>query len=77
MPKYIIKEGLVTRFLVGIFNAVAAGKKDALMKKLKNDSEFQGYIKKLNDIKNDMEASMLKKGVTKAQLDAWDTQTQL
>jgi hypothetical protein len=49
MPKYIVKEGILDKFLGKIFGAIASGKGKKLAKSLQFDPILQGHIKDANN----------------------------
>ena len=49
MPKYIVKEGILDKFLGKVFGAIASGKGKKLAKSLSFDPILQGHIKDAND----------------------------
>ena len=48
MPKYIVKEGILDKFLGKVFGAIASGKGKKLAKSLDFDPILQGHIKRAN-----------------------------
>jgi len=55
MSKYVIKEGVISKFLVSIFDAVARGKTDRALRALQHDPELQKVIKELDRLKREIE----------------------
>ena len=49
MPKYIVKEGILDKFLGKVFGAIASGKGKKLAKSLSFDPILQSHIKVAND----------------------------
>ena len=48
MPKYIVKEGILDKFLGKVFGAIASGKGKKLAKAMDFDPVLQGHINKAN-----------------------------
>jgi hypothetical protein len=64
MAKKSLNEGLVTKAMVGIWNALLQNKKAVLMKKLQNDPEFQKNLEELDELRKKMEARLEQKRKT-------------
>lgn len=58
MSKYVIKEGIVQKFLLSIFDAVAKGKTEKAMKVLESDPEMQKAVKALDAVKKKIERDL-------------------
>ena len=55
MPKYIVKEGILDKFLGGVFTAIGKGAAKKVVKKLAFDPELQKMAKKADDALKDIE----------------------
>ncbi|HJO01595.1 MAG TPA: hypothetical protein QF458_01605 [Candidatus Woesearchaeota archaeon] len=59
MPKYVIKEGIVDKFLTAVFNSVLKGKQRAILKALDKDPVLKKLVKdeqeSLEDLKKYIE----------------------
>ena len=61
MPKYIVKEGILDKFLAKLFSNVAKGKGNKVAKLLDKDPELQALTKKAIDNRNKMQKHIAKK----------------
>jgi len=55
MPKYIVKEGILDKFLGGVFTAIGKGAAKKVVKKLAFDPVLQKMAKKADDTLKDIE----------------------
>tara|TARA_B100000287_G_scaffold423777_1_gene467492 strand:- start:1539 stop:1769 length:231 start_codon:yes stop_codon:yes gene_type:complete len=69
MPKYIVKEGILDKFLSKLFSNVAKGKGHKVAKLLDKDPELQALTKKAIDNRNKMQKHIEKKRKNDADYD--------
>ena len=61
MPKYIVKEGIIDRFIHKVFDKAATGLESATIKKLKkSDPELAKHFQTLQDTRKEIEKSISK-----------------
>ena len=62
MPKYIVKECIIDRFIHKVFDKAATGLESATIKKLKkSDPELAKHFQTLQDTRKEIEKSISKK----------------
>jgi hypothetical protein len=71
MPKYIVKEGILDKFLGKIFGDIAAGKGKKLAKAMDFDPILQGHIKRANDAAADVRKHVERNRKKDPDLDAY------
>jgi len=71
MPKYIVKEGILDKFLEKVFGAIASGKGKRLAKSLDFDPILQGHIKRANDAAADVRKHVERNRKKDPDLDAY------
>ena len=60
MPKYIVKEGILDKFVLGLFDTIVKGKQSRAKKQLENDPKLKKLYAKLDKDTKELKAHINK-----------------
>ena len=69
MPRYIIKEGILNKFLDKLFGSIARGKGEKAASLLSKDPILQGHIRQATKAADDVKRHLIKKRKSDPELD--------
>ena len=71
MPKYIVKEGTLDKFLSKVFGNIAKGKGEKVAAALDKDPILQGYVREADVIRKRIKDRVEKQRKEDPEFDAW------
>ena len=71
MPKYIVKEGILDKFLSKVFGNIAKGRGEKVAAALDKDPILQGYVREADIIRKRIKDRVEKRKKTDPEFYAW------
>ena len=71
MPKYIVKEGILDKFLSKVFGNIAKGRGEKVAAALDKDPILQGYVREADRLRKRIKDRVEKEKKTNPEFYAW------